>query len=107
MKDFVKFLVDNWQFISTAIITLLSVILLIVKKRPLTEILDNSAYKDLIILIKDAESRFGAKEGKKKLDYVLTAFCNIKGINKDSFTASSVKSLIENVLETPQKKGDK
>ena len=105
MDSFVNFIQNYWQVILAVITVILEIVLLIIKKRPLTEILDNSAYKDLIILIKDAEAMYGEKNGQKKLEYVLTAFCNLKGINKDSWNYESVKALIENVLETPQKKG--
>lgn len=104
VNDLVSFLRENWQFISTAIIGILTIILAIVKKKPITEIIDNSAYKDLILLVNEAESKFGAGNGSKKLDYVLSAFCSVKGITKDSWNYVSIKNLVENILSTPERK---
>lgn len=102
-----EFLVENWQFISTALLTVVCIILALAKKKPVNQILDNSAYKDLIILIKQAEEKFGSGHGKDKLDYVITSFCNLKSLDRDTFLKCSIQSKVENILATPERKEKK
>lgn len=104
VNDFIQFIVDNWQFVSSAAISIVTFILLLIfKRRPC--IIDNSQYKDLLVLINEAEKKFGNGHGDEKLNYVLDTYLNFKGLEKSYWNVSSVKHLVEYILSSPQRKG--
>lgn len=103
MEKIVTFLVDYWQYISIAIVVLLDLIILILKKRSKVEIFDSSAYSRLITLIGEAESL--GVSGDEKLKYVLNKYFALTGIKDDDWSRCSVALLVERILSTPTKKG--
>lgn len=104
MEKISDFLVTNWQFISAALTFLLLIIGMVIKKKPVTEIIDDSAYKDLIILVNQAEEKYGAGHGAEKLDFVISSFANLKNLDRDTWIYSSIKSKVETILSTPAKR---
>lgn len=104
VQQFIDWLVVNWQFVSSAAISIVTFILLLIfKRRP--SIIDNSQYKDILVLINEAEKKFGSGHGEEKLNYVLDTYLNFKGLERSYWNISSVKHLIEYILSSPQKKG--
>lgn len=101
MNDFINWLVDNWKFVSTCAISIVSFILLLVfKRRPSIRLFGDTYYKCLITFINEAEAKFGAGHGGEKLNYVLNRFSAEFG----SWTFQ-VMADVESLLSTPQKKG--
>lgn len=115
----VDFFTKNWQFISTAILIvayLLSVFISRKKKVVVEDGLLARIYTDAIDFINVAENKF--VNGEDKLKYVVSCLVEkypnysdyINSINP-SWCKVDAKScfaaLIERILETPQKKGDK
>ena len=107
MQEFINFLVDNWQFVSTCGISVVSFILLLIFRRgKITANLPNDVYCELTQLIKEAESLYGSGHGKEKKEYVITKFYGFHphtdGSNLWSYL---IDPFIEDILSTPQKKG--
>lgn len=101
MNDFINWLVANWQFVSSAAISVIGFILLLIFKR--TKIVDPSVYTDVIEYVKEAEKIFGDGHGKEKNDFVMTRLAQTRGISK-LFASLAYGFFVENVLSTPAKK---
>lgn len=85
------------------------IILIIFRKRVKIQefVLNDSSFTNRIVdLIKAAESIYGDGHGKEKMDYVLNQMCSNCSPLTRNFTESLVRARVEQVLETPQKKGD-
>lgn len=100
--EFINFLLDNWQYFSVCLIIVLDVFLFIFGKNK-TQIVDDGVYSLLIELVRESESLF--KNGEDKLDYVVDNFLARRPCLKSS-DRRLVVGLVENILSTPQKKGD-
>lgn len=108
MQEIGNFLVDNWRLILEVILLIASVCIAIFRRRPLTKIFDSSAYSNLITLVQEAEEKFGAGNGYEKLQFVLNKYLKIKNLEDlDDWDKNSLIVMIERILSTPQKKGDK
>lgn len=103
MKEFIDWLVQNWQFVSSAAISVVSFILLLLFKRNKIFIEDRALMSKIVDFVLQAEQRFGAGHGKEKLDFVLRSiFPESEKI--DDLLRASIVPLVEKVLSTPQKK---
>ncbi len=108
MHDIITFLVENWRLILEFVLLIGSVVVACTRKRPFTKIFDASAYSNLITLVQEAEEKFGAGHGYEKLQFVLNKYLKIKNLEDiDDWNKSSLIVMIERILSTPQKKGDK
>ena len=99
MQAFLEFIQAYWQYISFGILIFIEVLLLILKR---TKIVDPSIYARLVSLVKLAEEAYGPGQGKAKLDAVVGVFLEDCG---DKYPRSQVEKIVEEILETPQKKG--
>lgn len=99
----VDFLREYWQFIGIGLVFILIVISMVIKRKPLNEIVDNSITQLVCMLVQFAELKFGNGHGSEKLEYVLS---KIKETRPDSFERlkSEYIRIIEFVLSTPKKK---
>ena len=103
MNDFIEVLKNYWQIILTGIFLVLSFILQLVKKSKV-KIYDDSAMANLIEFVNEAESVYGAGHGKDKLLYVFNKYCDLHHIEKTGLYFNAIKSIVEAILSTPQKK---
>ena len=113
MKQFVQFLLDNWQFIVYMLVSVITTIaVLVLKKKKVVNELDNIlkiVLANLPRIVLSAEELFGAGNGVEKKQVVLDSV--IKFV-KDQFSVDLPESLIayiservEDILAAPQKKG--
>lgn len=121
METLVQFFRDNWQFISTAIVALLTIIFGLLRKKTTIEgSFIEQVYSKAIYLINEAEKIFASGQGEKKKEFVIGCLKeNYPNLSKlfDSYKkaawsnepdSSDVYSwIIENILSTPQKKQGK
>lgn len=91
------FIVENWQYISIALVIILDIVLLIVKRNK-TNIIDNGLFKKVIDLTILAENKFGAGHGEDKLNFVLSS------LSTEGVPEGMLKSIIEYVLSAPKRK---
>lgn len=118
MNTFIEFLVRYWQFISTGILFVITLIAIFVKRRPKT--LDDfySCLNDTLCLVpiyvKVAEDTYGSGNGNLKKKFVINElFERFKRAMKRAPSESeedraifAIESQLESVLAAPQKKGD-
>ena len=97
MNEIVDFLVKYWKVIGAAIVVILEVVLLILKKRPV----DNSLSTVLSSLVIEAEKLF--EDGKDKLDWVITQARKMPQFQELPYWYLVEK--VEMILKTPTKKG--
>lgn len=102
--SFSEFIVNYWEYISCGILFILEIIILIVKKRSKTEIVDNGLFKAVCDAVAEAENRFGAGNGEVKLNFVLAKLSS-RYIDNDLISSDMLKSIVEYVLTLPTKKG--
>lgn len=105
--DFVK---QYATLIVAGLSLLVSIIWLFIKKKPLINLYDESFYKDLVVLIKEAEEKFiGPKLGTQRRNYVISRFFSKHHYAQDDMkfiTSFVLIPAIEQLLELPSKKGE-
>lgn len=97
--NLVDFLVAYWRYISIAIVVILDVLILLLKRN---KVIDPSLFAKVVTAVMDAEEIFGSGEGQEKLNYV------IEKVNQESvvkYSSGVIKHITELVLSTPTKKG--
>lgn len=104
MEAFKELLKNYWSQILAVLMFIGSFILQCFKKKPITKIYDSSIYRNISILIKEAEEKFGPGNGSEKLEYVLNRYCELYNIEKTIWNIGSIKQVIEFILSTPHKK---
>lgn len=97
----VSFLRDNWQYISAALVVVLEIVLLFLKRKKSLALTDGQI-DNLIEWILEAEKFIGSGKGKEKIKYVCQKF-------HDRYPTSmmedwAVRHSVERILSTPQKK---
>lgn len=102
--DYVNFFKSYGSLIVQGIVIILTIISMLIKKKPLTEIYDKSGLKDLIVLVNEAEKLFGAKEGVKKLEYVTSKYASIIGAKRTVSFDAAISTLVDSILDTPERK---
>lgn len=105
--DYVNFLKSYGAIILESIAILLTIVVMIIKKRPLMEIVDKSGLSTLIKLVKDAEKLFGAGQGDKKLEFVIENYAHEMGITRSYAFDNAIEYLINSILDTPERKEKK
>lgn len=98
MQEFIDWIVGNWQFVSSAAISVVSFILLLIFRK--CKLVDNSLIYHICGWVAEAERKFINGDDKKV--YVLEKAKNYLG---EDYSKSDVGALIEYVLSLPQKKG--
>ena len=99
----VDFLKEYWSFIGIGLVVILFIILLIIKRKPLTKIVDESLIAKIIEFVCSAETLFGAKSGVTKLSYVLGKIREIRPTDFEEYE-SIYTDIVEYVLSLPHKK---
>ena len=109
MSEIFNFLVNHWQIIASVILIILSFILTLIKKKPI-KIVDSYIgilYRSCISAIEYVENLKDGSSSSAKLmkavDYVIDQF-KVYPNFKDRLLISDIISVIEEILETPQKK---
>lgn len=113
MKDISKFIVDNWQWIVTAVLSIIIFILQLCKKRPLAQginkVFDGYLAWNFPHDMNYAETRFPG-DGAAKKQYVINKCLEYvsKSIELDDYykkmITNSISIMIENALSVPRKK---
>lgn len=103
MKEIFDFLKENWQLIAAIITLIISVVIALIRKKPV-----ESIYADLYDVAIDAciEAEKSADKGVDKLCKAVGYACNklntiYPGINANKYM-SLIALLIERILTTPQ-----
>lgn len=104
MQQFIKFLVDNWQFVSSASISIVSFILLLIFRRGKTFLFDEGLSECLMPLIMMAESKFPNGHGVDKLNFVINSFFSKYPFRDRSVWEPIIKGQVEYILSCPSKK---
>lgn len=104
MEQFSKFIVENWSYISIGFIALFELILFLFKKRSKTEIVDASAYSDILTWILEAEKKFGSGEGIAKFQYVLDMYVKSRGLDEEH-AKYVVDFVVDRIMDAPTQKG--
>ncbi len=115
MEEFVVFLRDNWKFLVEILLLVISVIICLVKRTKIN--IPGSVISDLLIKIpswiNEAEQEIGVGKGQEKLKYVFSKAVDFLHEVMDLSTADIIRYYgenlicsIEDILSTPQKKGD-
>lgn len=100
MESLKEFIVNNWQYISAALVVVLEIILMLIKKNP--KVIDPSIYSKITSLIQDAEKTFGSGHGEEKKQFVVSSFLASSPI--DTYPKKFVEFVVEDILSTPEKK---
>lgn len=115
--DIIKnFIVDNWQFISIALIIICNVFLFLIRRKEKKTSFDVALENFLInlpLFVIQAEKIYGAGAGHSKLDYVLSqCFSKLENELGRTLTCSEKKQIdreinyqINAILSAPVKKG--
>lgn len=121
MQEFSKFLVDNWRIILDIVVLISSIIFFILKKKPL-KVVDSvksiiiEALPTIINRVENYKDIFDPSRklsGEEKLQMVVHSCQSIMvdecGIKEEDlcFYTSNLIQWIEDILSTPQKKGEK
>lgn len=121
MQEFGKFIVDNWKIILEVILLILSVVLFILKKKPVKVVDSVKTFivRALPTFINSAEKYVDVFEptrkitGEEKMRMVLhdcyTFMIDELGVPQEDLCiyTSWLREAIEDILDTPQKKGEK
>lgn len=110
----IEFLKTYWKLIVALILIALDVVLLVLKKRPLKVVnAVTSTISDILpSLINEAEAKYGQGNGDLKLELVIhlckqyLISCLGLTLEEANTYTGLIKTAVENILSTPQKKGD-
>lgn len=108
----IEILKENWKLILEVVVLLASIIFFIVKKKPVKVIdsLKTAIMRILPILINEAEEKFGAGNGAEKNKFVLQSVIDDLKVTQPgvdvNFYLPFIRKFIEDILSTPQKKGE-
>lgn len=116
MENFVAFLRDNWKFLLEIFVPLVSLVILCFVRKTKVNI-PGSVISELFVQVPgwilQAESDIGSGKGQEKLKYVFAKCVDFLSDSMDlstsdiiKFYGESIVAFIEDVLNTPQKKGD-
>lgn len=98
----VDFIRDNWQYFSAALVVVLEIVLLFLKRSKSLALTDGQI-DNLIDWVLEAEKFIGSGKGNEKIKYVCQKF-------HDRYPTSNmedwaIRYSVERILTTPQKKG--
>lgn len=104
MNDFIKFVVDNWQFVSSTAISVVGFILLLIfKKKPHSNIYN--FLREIVEEVEMAEYTYSeqpGKQGTNKLWMVCESFLG----KHPEFSRNQVKSIVDLILAAPTSNDD-
>lgn len=111
VQKIIDFIISNWSYISVALVVIANMVIFLIKKKPIKVV---DSLKEMILqllpgFIAGAEEIIGSKHGSQKMDMVIEAVESWFVKNGFEFTPyyrDFVKKCAENILSTPQKKGD-
>lgn len=102
-----QFIVEYWELLLSAVTLIVSVIVLIVKKRPVTE-LTTAIYQCCVLAIGEAEKT--DYKGDRKLQFAVDLVSTLLKARWPDIDVNKYVNLIvntiESILSTPQKKGE-
>lgn len=123
MEEIKQFIVQNWQFISFALVVFFEFVLMFIKRRSKFVVQDTSIYQFLIDIINEAEGLFASGNGIAKKEFVIARFKEryqktvedwisyykkthpFDRGNDEKILDDTLSYFIEKILSTPQKKG--
>lgn len=109
--DYVNFLKSYGGLILAALTVLLTIIAMIIKKKPVVDIFDKSAYENIVQYIKEAENKYGAGHGETKLTYVVNRFAaQLSESEREQYgniLFNAVSQIVDDILDTPERKEKK
>lgn len=109
MKEFSKFLIENWRLILEIALVICSAVVFIIRKKPI-KVVDNIKEKILLqlpIVISIAEEKIGPGKGPEKLKFVIDYFVYLfdeEGILLGKDYIKFIETMVEQILSTPKKK---
>lgn len=112
MKEIFDFIVKYWKYISVLLILIVEIIIFVIKKKPVKVIDSVKGFISAALpgLIELAESQFPAGgHGQEKFELVFNLLKELLQENGYEMTSTLNEftcKQIENILSTPQKKGD-
>jgi len=112
VEEIKAFLLDNWQFLVSCLVSIILLIITCCKKR-INLSLSDDVYSMIPSFINEAEVEYGDGHGSEKLQFVLKKcliYLNTRtGISNATLTSliPGIVNYIEEVLRTPTKKEDK
>lgn len=115
MKDVIAFYNFNKEWIDKLVYLLVSILVMVIlsvlKKKPVkvVDTLKEKILSQLPLVMLEAEKKYGAGHGAEKLQFVIDFF--IWSFDKNGLTLGKtyiefIKESVENILSTPQKKGE-
>lgn len=113
MNGFINFISTNYRLILEVVLLIVSVVIFILRKKPVevTKTIMELIYTLVPQEINSYERFYGSGHGTEKkksvVDFVLAEIERKYALNdaQRSFYTSLIKSVIEEILSTPQKKG--
>lgn len=108
MDEISKFLVNNWQMLLSAVLVIISVVVSAIQKKPITSITSEIYQLVCKAVLKVEEEGVKGAEQKRGLAtmQVLDQLKSIYPKIDAKKYVSYIHLVIEDVLSTPQKKGD-
>lgn len=114
MKQVLEFIFENYQFFLTIFVILVSLFVNLFRKK--VQVSDDTLGRVITILpflICEVEKsmtaeKCGTSKKARVMDLALDVYKNLTGVDLtyDSFIATKISDAIEDILATPQKKGD-
>lgn len=112
MNQVFEFIVRYWKYISIAIVIIIEVLIILIKKKPVKVIdgVKSAILASLPDYIAEAEAKFGKGKGEEKLKYVVAkCLLDLKNAQPEldcSLYIDLIQDAVESILKTPQKKGE-
>lgn len=104
VQQFIDWLVVNWQFVSSAAISIVTFILLLIFRKNKIKVFDPGLTNEILGYVISAENKFGCGHGKEKLEYVLMRYHEAHpGFASYIDWDDIVKSQVEYILTSPCK----
>ena len=101
MQQIINYIIDNWMWLFPIVLSVVEFLILFIFRR--IKYIDSSICFKLIPFIKQAESIYGSGHGVEKLNYVIKQY---QQICPDA-NPSIISYFVNEILDTPQKKGGK
>lgn len=107
MREIFNFIKENWQIITAVITFIVALVVALIRKKPIVDVYSR-LYAWCVVAVNIAEKT--SYKGSEKLDFALGIvykffednYPNVKGAQYEN----AIKVIIEQILTTPQKKGE-
>lgn len=104
MQDFIKWVVDNWQFVSTTALGVVGFILLLIfKKKPQSNIFN--FLREIVEETEMAEYTYLGQPGKQGVNKLWVVVEDFLGKHPE-FSRSQVKEIVDLILKAPTSNED-